>query len=131
MVDALAHHSSLAPIEIPNLWHDEKQALIDLFFELISGEIMAFVGASSCGKSTALNGIKALCPHAPKQKRGILTKKKHGNRLLTLTALGWCCGTGWGADDRPRRSRTRGPVCIGEGPTDAGRRVRTLRFLLG
>ncbi|MEQ9258602.1 MAG: phosphate ABC transporter ATP-binding protein [Roseovarius sp.] len=43
-----------------NLWYGEKQALIDVSFDLYPGEILAFIGPSGCGKSTALKCLNRM-----------------------------------------------------------------------
>ena len=65
MFDTPASRSNLAPImEIENLslWYGdgEKQALIDVSFELYPNEILAFIGPSGCGKSTALKCLNRM-----------------------------------------------------------------------
>jgi phosphate transport system ATP-binding protein len=43
-----------------NLWYGEKQALIDVNFDLHEGEILAFIGPSGCGKTTALKCLNRM-----------------------------------------------------------------------
>jgi len=43
-----------------NLWYDEKQALIDVAFDLYRNEILAFIGPSGCGKTTALKCLNRM-----------------------------------------------------------------------
>jgi phosphate transport system ATP-binding protein len=43
-----------------NLWYGEKQALIDVNFDLHPGEALAFIGPSGCGKSTALKCLNRM-----------------------------------------------------------------------
>ena len=43
-----------------NLWYGEKQALIDVNFDLYPNEILAFIGPSGCGKSTALKCLNRM-----------------------------------------------------------------------
>lgn len=43
-----------------NLWYDDKQALIDVSFDLYPSEILAFIGPSGCGKSTALKCLNRM-----------------------------------------------------------------------
>lgn len=43
-----------------NLWYGEKQALIEVDFDLYDGEILAFIGPSGCGKTTALKCLNRM-----------------------------------------------------------------------
>jgi len=43
-----------------NLWYGEKQALVDIDFDLHASEILAFIGPSGCGKSTALKCLNRM-----------------------------------------------------------------------
>lgn len=43
-----------------NFWYGEKQALIDVSFDLYPNEILAFIGPSGCGKSTALRCLNRM-----------------------------------------------------------------------
>lgn len=43
-----------------NLWYGEKQALIDVDFDLYENEILAFIGPSGCGKTTALKCLNRM-----------------------------------------------------------------------
>ncbi|MEE4662196.1 MAG: phosphate ABC transporter ATP-binding protein [Halieaceae bacterium] len=43
-----------------DLWYGEKQALMDVSFDLYPGEILAFIGPSGCGKSTALKCLNRM-----------------------------------------------------------------------
>ena len=49
-------------VEDLNLWYDngDKQALIDVNFDLYPSEILAFIGPSGCGKSTALKALNRM-----------------------------------------------------------------------
>jgi len=52
--------SPLMEIRNLSLWYDEKQALIDVTYDLFAGEILAFIGPSGCGKSTALKCLNRM-----------------------------------------------------------------------
>lgn len=43
-----------------NLWYGEKQALIEVAFDIYQGEILAFIGPSGCGKTTALKCLNRM-----------------------------------------------------------------------
>jgi len=43
-----------------NFWYGDKQALIDVSFDLDTPEILAFIGPSGCGKSTALKVLNRM-----------------------------------------------------------------------
>ena len=43
-----------------NLWYGEKQALIDVNFDLHESEILAFIGPSGCGKTTTLKCLNRM-----------------------------------------------------------------------
>lgn len=43
-----------------NLWYEDKQALIDVSFDLLKPEILAFIGPSGCGKTTALKVLNRM-----------------------------------------------------------------------
>lgn len=63
MFDSSAAQSNLAPILRVmnlNLWYGQKQALIDVSFDIYPGEILAFIGPSGCGKSTALKCLNRM-----------------------------------------------------------------------
>lgn len=63
MFVARASRSNLPPVlqvQNLNLWYDDKQALIDVSFDLYPSEILAFIGPSGCGKSTALKCLNRM-----------------------------------------------------------------------
>ena len=51
---------ALIDVQNLNLWYGDKQALIDVNFDLFQSEILAFIGPSGCGKSTALNTLNRM-----------------------------------------------------------------------
>jgi len=53
---------SAALIEVRNLsvWYGDTRALTDVGFDLMTGEILAFIGPSGCGKTTALKCLNRM-----------------------------------------------------------------------
>lgn len=43
-----------------NVWYQDVHALIDVSFDVIAGEILAFIGPSGCGKTTALKCLNRM-----------------------------------------------------------------------
>jgi len=43
-----------------NVWYEDRQALIDVTFDLYHGEVLAFIGPSGCGKTTALKCLNRM-----------------------------------------------------------------------
>ena len=56
----LSNRPPLMSLHNVNLWYGDKQALIDVSFDLYPNEILAFIGPSGCGKSTALKCLNRM-----------------------------------------------------------------------
>ena len=57
---AKSNRAPLIEVKHLDLWYGEKQALMDVSFDLYPGEILAFIGPSGCGKSTALKCLNRM-----------------------------------------------------------------------
>ena len=56
----ISNRPPLMSLRNVNLWYGDKQALIDVSFDLYPNEILAFIGPSGCGKSTALKCLNRM-----------------------------------------------------------------------
>ena len=94
----MAEHGNRRPrlvIEEISTYYGEKRVLYDLSMEIMSGEVVALLGASGAGKTTTLRSILGLT----RPRRGTVT---FDGRDIT----GWAthaiarAGVGWVPDDR-------------------------------
>lgn len=53
-------NAPLMTVDGLNLWYGQKQAVIDVSFDLHPREILAFIGPSGCGKSTVLKALNRM-----------------------------------------------------------------------
>jgi len=60
LASARSNRPPVMEIRDLNLWYGEKQALIDVDFDLYENEILAFIGPSGCGKTTFLRVLADL-----------------------------------------------------------------------